>query len=590
MKGWQMSARLFLTGVLLTQLADLAADAASRPAVEAEHAMVVSEQHLASEAGIAILRAGGNAIDAAVAVGYALAVTHPCCGNIGGGGFMLIHLKDGSEKVIDFREMAPRAATRDMYLDAQGQPIPDASILGWKAVAVPGTVAGFEAALEAYGHLGRAAVMAPAIKLASDGYVLTRGDTDIIEYGHDALVADPVARKIFLRPDGTALQPGDRLLQGDLAATLRKIAKLGRDGFYRGPVAEAVVAASRLGGGMLDAADLAGYRPELRDPLRCDYRGLQVSVVPPPSSGGIGVCQMLTLLETYDLAAAGFHSAATVHDMTEAMRTVFRDRNTLLGDPAFIDNPVATLLSKDYAAEERLRIEPDRATPSAHLPQGSLAREQTETTHYSVVDREGNAVAVTFTINGLFGAAVMAPGTGFFLNDEMDDFTIKPGAANMFGLQQGVRNQIAPGKRPLSSMAPTIVSREGKVFLVLGSPGGSRIATHVLQAIVNIVDFGMKPQEAVDAPRFHHQFQPDQLFVEAFGFSADTAKILRAMGYLIADQRNSGAVGLIELAPQQLGSGIGQKVSDQSMSGGMRPGWLYGACDSRRPAGSAVGY
>lgn len=585
-----MTMRPLLITLLLAQMTGMVAQAASRPALEAEHAMVVSEQHLASEAGIAILQAGGNAIDAAVAVGYALAVTHPCCGNIGGGGFMLIHLKDGREKVIDFREMAPQAATRDMYLDNQGQPIPEASILGWKAVAVPGTVAGFEAALQIYGSLSRATVMAPAIKLAGEGYLLTRGDSDIIDYGHAALAADPAARKIFLHPDGSALQPGERLRQSDLAATLRRIAKDGRDGFYQGPVADAVVAASRAGGGLLTAADLAHYQPELRDPLQCDYRGLQVSVVPPPSSGGIGVCQMLTLLESYDLSAAGFHSAEAVHDMTEAMRTVFRDRNTLLGDPAFIDNPIATLLSKDYAAEARQRIASDRATPSDQLPEGSLAREKTETTHFSVVDRDGNAVAVTFTINGLFGASVMAPGTGFFLNDEMDDFTAKPGAANMFGLRQGVTNQIAPGKRPLSSMAPTIVSRQGRVFLVLGSPGGSRIATHVLQAIVNIVDFGMKPQEAVDAPRFHHQFQPDKLFVEAYGFSADTAKILRSMGYLIANQPNSGAVGLIELAPPRAGGGDGQKVSDQSLSGGMRPGWLYGASDARRPAGSAVGY
>ncbi len=585
-----MRVRPLLTGLLLAQLLGIAAHAASRPALEAEHAMVVSEQHLASEAGIAILQAGGNAVDAAVAVGYALAVTHPCCGNIGGGGFMLIHLKDGREKVIDFREVAPQAATRDMYLDNHGQPITEASILGWKAVAVPGTVAGFEAALQTYGQLGRAAVMAPAIKLASEGYVLTRADADIIGYAHDALASDPVARKIFLRTNGAPLQSGDRLRQSDLAATLRHIAKEGRDGFYQGPIADSLVAASRAGGGLISAADLANYRPEFRDPLHCDYRGLRVSVVPPPSSGGVGVCQMLTLLETFDLSAAGFHSAEAVHDMTEVMRTVFRDRNTLLGDPAFVDNPIATLLSKDYAAEARLRILPDRATPSDQLAEGHLAREKTETTHFSVVDRDGNAVAVTFTINGLFGAGVMAPGTGFFLNDEMDDFTAKPGAANMFGLQQGATNQIAPGKRPLSSMAPTIVSRQGRVFLVLGSPGGARIATHVLQAIVNIVDFGMKPQEAVDAPRFHHQFQPDKLFAEAYGFSADTAKILRSMGYVLADQPNAGAVGLIELAPPRDEGGSGQKVSDQSLSGGMRAGWLYGASDSRRPAGSAVGY
>jgi len=567
-----------------------AADAASRPAVEAEHAMIVSEQHYATEAGLEVLRQGGNAVDAAVAVGYALAVTHPCCGNIGGGGFMLIHMADGTEKFVDFRETAPAAASKDMYLDAAGNAVREASLRGWKASAVPGSVAGFELAEESFGKLGRQKVMAPAIKLARDGYVLSRGDTDILDLVARRLAADPVAAKIFVKPDGSAWKPGDTLRQADLAATLERIAKQGRDGFYKGPIAEAMAKASAAGGGLITASDLAGYKAVLREPLHCAYRGTQVSTAAPPSSGGIGVCEMLNVLSGYDLTRAGFHSAQAVHDMAEAMRNTFRDRNTLLGDPDFIDNPTAKLLSDAYAAEVRGRIIADKATPSEQLDLGSLQREKPETTHYSVVDQQGNAVAVTFTLNGYMGSGVMAPGTGFFLNNEMDDFTVKPGTANMFGLEQGVRNAIAPGKRPLSSMAPTIVTKDGKVLLVLGSPGGSRISTHVLQVVLNVVDYGMKPQEAVDAPRLHHQFQPDTLYAEPFALSADTARILKDMGYTLSDQPSSGAVGLIERAPDASSSGPGTSVSDQSLAGRLRPGWLYGASDSRRPAGSAEGY
>jgi len=575
--------RLLLIGLLMAG----AANAASRPAVEGEHAMIVSEEHYATEAGLQVLREGGNAVDAAVAVGYALAVTHPCCGNIGGGGFMLIHLADGTEKFVDFRETAPGAATPDMYLDSSGNPIRDASIRGWKASAVPGTVAGFELAEQSFGKLGRQKVMAPAVKLARDGYVLRRGDTDILDYVKGRLAADPVASKIFLKPDGSTYKPGETLRQEDLAKTLERISKQGGDAFYRGAIAEAVAKASAAGGGLISAADLASYKAQIQEPLHCSYRGTLVSTAPPPSSGGIGVCEMLNVLQGFDLAAAGFHSSQAVHEITEAMRSTFRDRNTLLGDPDFVANPTDKLLSDAYAAEVRTRIT-DKATPSDQLPEGSLSREKPETTHFSVVDQQGNAVAVTFTLNGFMGSGVMAPGTGFFLNNEMDDFTVKPGTANMFGLQQGARNMIAPKKRPLSSMAPTIVSKDGKVFLVLGSPGGSRISTHVLQTILNVVDYHMKPQEAVDAPRFHHQYQPDKLYAEPFAFSADTAKVLRDMGYDLAEQPVSGAVGLIERAPDA-GGGPGGYVSDQSLNK-MQPGWLYGASDSRRPAGSAEGY
>ena len=565
------------------------ASAASRPAVEAEHALVVSEQRFASEAGVDVMKQGGNAVDAAVAVGYALAVTHPCCGNIGGGGFMLIHLKDGTEKFIDFREVAAGKASPDMYLDANGNAIREASVVGWKAVAVPGTVAGFEEALKGYGKLGRAKVMAPAIKLANDGYVLTRGDTDIIGYVTGKISKDPTASKIFLRPDGSAMQPGDKLVQKDLAKTLGIIAKEGAKGFYEGPVAQAVADAMAKNGGLITTADLAGYKAILREPLHCSYHGVEVATAPPSSSGGVGLCQMLNVLQGYDLGAMGFHSAAATHVMTETMRNVFRDRNALLGDPAFINNPIDKLLAPSYAEEIRTRIQPDKATPSEQLAD-AVNHEKMQTTHYSVVDSEGNAVAVTFTVNGYMGAGVMAPGTGFFLNDEMDDFTAKVGTANMFGLMQGEPNQIQPGKRPLSSMAPTIVSKNGKVYMVLGSPGGSRISTIVLQTMLNVVDFNMKPQEAVDAPRFHHQFQPDIIFSEAGGFSADTMKILKEEGYKVQEQRNWGADGMIVRGPDKIETQANQNVSDQSLSGQVRPGWLYGAIDPRRPAGAAVGY
>ena len=565
-----------------------AAQTTAQPTAQATKGMVVSAQHEASAAGLEVLKAGGNAIDAAVAVGYALAVVDPCCGNIGGGGFMLIHLATGKDIFVNFRETAPAAATPDMYLDASGNPVREASLHGWKASAVPGSVAGFELAEQSFGKLGRQKVMAPAVKLARDGYVLSRGDTDILDYMKSRLSADPAGAKIFVKADGSDWKPGETLRQEDLAKTLDRIAKLGRDGFYTGPIAEAVAKASAAGGGLITAANLAGYKAQMHEPLHCSYRGTLVSTAPPPSSGGIGVCEMLNVLSGYDLAGAGFHSAQAVHEITEAMRNTFRDRNTLLGDPAFVENPSDKLLSDAYAGEIRGRIT-DKATPSEQLAEGSLSREKPETTHYSVVDAQGNAVAVTFTLNGFMGSGVMAPGTGFYLNNEMDDFTVKPGTANMFGLQQGARNMIAPGKRPLSSMAPTIVSRNGKVFLVLGSPGGSRISTHVLQVILNIVDYGMKPQEAVDAPRLHHQFQPDKLYAEPFALSADTAKVLRDMGYNLADQPTSGAVGLIERAPDAGSTGPGTFVSDQSF-GKMQPGWLYGACDSRRPAGSAEGY
>jgi gamma-glutamyltranspeptidase/glutathione hydrolase len=567
------------------------AQAASRPAVEAPDGMVVSSQHLASDAGAEILRAGGNAIDAAVATGFAQAVTNTCCANIGGGGFMVIHLaKENRDTFINFREMAPAAATKTMYLDAAGNPVKGASLYGYLATGVPGSVLGLDTALAKYGTLPRETVMAPAIKLAREGFILTRGDTDIIDAGAKLLKQDPVAAKIYFKPDGSALQPGDRLVQPELADTLEAIAKGGPDAFYKGPIAEKVAAAMKANGGITTAQDLADYKVTETDPVTCSYRGYVFVSSPPPSSGGTTMCEILNILEGYDMKALGYHSAASVHLMVEAMRHAYMDRNTYLGDPAFVTNPLDRLLSKDYAAQIRTKILPDKATPSKEVQPGIAPHEKTETTHYSVVDKDGNAVSVTYTINGLFGAGVIAPGTGFLLNDEMDDFTVKPGVPNLFGLIQGEANSIAPGKRPLSSMAPTLVTKDGHVVLVLGSPGGARIITITLQAALNIIDYGMQPQEAVNAPRIHHQWLPDEVFAEPYALSPDTVKLLGDMGYKVTEQTPWGATELIALPlPVATGAGTTSSGNDSTLGGKMKPGFVYGANDDRRPAGLAVG-
>ncbi len=564
------------------------AGAASAPAVEAAHGMVVSSQRLATEVGADILRGGGNAVDAAVAVGYALAVVNPCCGNIGGGGFMTLHMADGRDRFLNFRETAPAAATPGMFLDAAGEPRREASLFGTLAAGVPGTVAGLDDALARYGTLNRAAVMAPAIRLARDGFVLTRADTDILDDKAPRFRAQPAVAAVFLRPDGSNLRPGDRLAQPGLAATLSAIAAGGADAFYHGHVPQAVAAAARQDGGILTEADFAAYHAEETEPLRCSYRGLTVLSAPPPSSGGTTLCEILQVLEGYNMASLGFHSAQSVHLMTEAMRHAYFDRNTFLGDPAFVRNPLASLLSQQHAAAIRAAIE-SRATPSEELRSGRTPHEQPETTQYSVMDDAGNAVSVTFTINGAFGAVTIAGDTGFLLNDEMDDFTIKLGTPNLYGLVQGEPNAIAPGKRPLSSMAPTIVLRDGRPAMVTGSPGGSRIITITLETILNMVDHGMAPQEAVDAPRLHHQWLPDVLYAEPFALSPDTAALLRGMGYTIAEQAPWGAAELIAVAPARPASGPAAPPNDAALSGRMRPGLLYGANDDRRPAGAAIG-
>lgn len=565
--------------------------AASNPAVEAKNGMVVTSQHLASQVGVDILKLGGNAIDAAVAVGYAQAVVNPCCGNIGGGGFMTVHLADGTDTFINFRETAPAAASANMYLDAASNVKKGASLYGYLAAGVPGTVLGMETARKKYGKLSREQVMEPAIKLAREGFVLTRADTDILDTTIARFKQDAESARIFLRPDGTPLQPGDRLVQSDLANTLAAIAKDGPDAFYKGKIPQAVEAAAKQGGGILTAADFANYKVTETPPITCSYRGYKFVSAPPPSSGGVTLCEILNVVEGYDLKNMGFNSAAAIHTMTEAMRHAYMDRNTYLGDPEFIKNPIDRLVSKSYAEEIRKKIVADKATPSENVQPGMEPHEKPETTHYSIVDHQGNAVSTTYTVNGRFGAVVIAPGTGFFLNDEMDDFTVKVGEKNLYGLVQGTANSIAPGKRPLSSMSPTLVTKDNKIFMVLGSPGGSRIITITLQTALNVIDHGMAPQEAVDAPRIHHQWLPDEVYYEQRGVSADTLKILSGMGYKMVEQTPWGAAELILVGlPGAAGVSPANSGNDSAVSGKVREGYLYGANDVRRPAGSAVGY
>ena len=544
--------------------------------------MVATAQHAATDVGVDVLRSGGNAIDAAVAVGYALAVTHPCCGNIGGGGFMTIHLADGRNTFINFREKAPLAARAGMFVDAQGNVNHDRSENGYLGVGVPGTVMGLETARAKYGTLPRAQLLAPAIRLAEDGFVLTQGDADVLTDAAKSFRAQSNVAAIFLDHDAP-LQAGQRLIQTQLAATLRSISKGGSNAFYHGAVPAAVAAASRANGGLLTSKDFSTYTVTEALPVSCNYRGFTILSAPPPSSGGVVLCEMLQVLEGYPLQQLGFHSSDAVHLMTEAMRYAYRDRNTYLGDPAFVDNPTIRLLAPRHTQMIRTHIQAHRATPSSLLEGAAAADEHPTTTHYSVVDRLGNAVSVTFTINDDFGAKVIAGDTGFFLNDEMDDFTAKPGEPNLFGLVQGKANAIAPGKRPLSSMTPTIVLKDSKPVLVVGTPGGSRITTTVLEIIVNVIDYGMSLQTAVDAPRIHHQWLPDTLAAEPSALSAQTRQSLIDMGYnVVALERwgTGNAAECIGIAPLDLAAA--------HALGFPRPGLLYGVSDSRAPAGSAA--
>lgn len=561
---------------------------ASTHPVRAPHGMVVTVHALASQVGADVLQDGGNAVDAAVATGFALAVVHPPAGNIGGGGFMLIRMADGKTHFLDYREKAPAAATRDMYLDAQGNVIPGASEIGYKSIGVPGSVAGMVYAEQKYGKLTLKQVMAPAIKLARDGFTLTWGEAADL---HDSYLAKfPESRRVFQR-NGDYYKPGEIFRQPDLARTLERISEK-PDDFYHGALARELAAAMQKGGGLITVDDLASYEVKEREPVRGTYRGYEVISAPPPSSGGTVLIESLNILEGYNLAKMQSRSALSMHYTVEAFRRAFFDRAEFMGDPDFSKVPVAQLLDKRYAAAWRVTIDPVRASVSKELKRPEVfsgleqyaavhapampAPEANHTTHYSVVDAEGNAVAVTTTINDWFGSRVTADGLGFLLNDEMDDFSAKPGVPNSDRLIQGAANAIGPGKRPLSSMTPTIVVHDGKTVMVLGSPGSSKIITTVANVLMGVVDYGMNIQEAVNAPRFHNQWLPDVVNVEKWT-SPDTLNTLQKMGYKI--QIGLGADGGSPYWSDAECIAIDESNGDR-----------LGATDIRNSTGKAVGY
>ena len=546
--------------------------------VRARHVMVASVHVQASNVGSQVMREGGNAVDAAVAVGFALAVVHPSAGNLGGGGFMLYRTAKGDIYFLDFREKAPAAASRDMYLDKQGN-VTEQSQFGYRAAGVPGTVAGLVEAERRWGKLGLTKVMEPAIRLARDGVVITQNEAEMM---HDSgLARDPESRRIFQR-GGKFYEQGELLKQPELAATLERISR-NPDEFYRGPLATQIVTAIQQGGGLISAADLANYKVVERVPVHGTYRGYDVYSAPPPSSGGIALIETLNILEGFDLHAAKRNSALHLHLVTEAYRRAFFDRSVFLGDPDFVQIPVAQLTAKKYAAEWRTSIDPAKASESVNLQRPGMAQldesaamhapyigpEKMDTTHYSVVDEAGDAVAVTTTLNDSFGSRATLPGLGFLLNDEMDDFAAKPGTPNSYGLIQGEANEIVPGKRPLSTMTPTMVTKDGRLLLVLGSPGGPTIITTVANVVINAVDFGEDIQRAVNAPRFHHQWMPDELRVEGWQLSPDTIELLEKMGHKIK-RANSWGDGECIAIDWKSGERLG---ASDARNGGAAVGW-----------------
>lgn len=536
------------------------------PLVESNQGMVVTAQHHATQVGVEILQQGGNAIDAAVAIGYALAVVHPCCGNLGGGGFMTLRLASGETAVIDFREQAPSAATAQMYLNEAGEVVAQRSRQGYLAVGIPGTVAGFDLASEKFGTMSLAEVIAPAQTLAEDGFTLRPGDVRILQSQTQKFQQSPELARVFLKPEGKPYQAGERLVQPDLANTLATLANEGTEAFYTGEIARKIVTASQASGGILTLKDFTNYRPQLRDPLRCSYRGYMVFTVPPPG-GGLTLCQMLLILEGYPLAQFSSTDPQRLHWLFSAMLFAYQDRNTYLADPAFVEIPQTQLLAPEYIQQRRNLI-PDQQALSPDSAQIDI-QEGTNTTHYSVVDRFGNAVAVTYTLNSLFGAGVMPPDTGIVLNNEMDDFTAKPGTPNQFGLVQGKVNQIEPGKRPLSSMSPTIIlNLDEELFLVTGSPGGPTIPTTILQVMSGVIDQGLSLDEAVNAPRFHYQGFPPVVLSEAHSLDSDSLVDLWEREYRVIPFWSWGAAETILVKPS---------------------GQVQGSNDARRPAGAAQG-
>ena len=533
--------------------------------VRARKAMVVSREANATDAGLAVLAAGGNAVDAAIAVGLALAVTHPSAGNLGGGGFLLVRMADGRTNFIDFRERAPEKATRDMYLDKDGRPTRD-SLVGWRAAGIPGTVRGFELAHRRYGKAKWADLVSPAVKLAQQGFPITYGLANSLK-NSKLLAQFADSRRIFQR-DGKFYEPGERLVQPELGAVLERLQKIGPRDFYEGETARQLVAGVGKMGGLFTRNDLKNYQAAERAPLTGAYRGYQILTAPPPSSGGIGILQMLGVLEPTAYASSGAGSAQAIHYTAEAMRRFYADRAEYLGDPDFVTVPTKKLLDPRYLTKLRESINPDAATNSDQVKPGNLTPyESAETTHYSIVDADGNAVAVTYTLNGGYGSGATAPGLGILLNNEMDDFSVKPGAPNLYGAIGGEANAIQPGKRPLSSMTPTIVLKDGKLALVVGTPGGTRILTSVLQVLQNVIDFRLPIQDAVNFPRYHHQWRPDKLFLEP-GFSPDTRRLLEQKGHQLET-----AASICEISAIQVESS----------------GWLAGAADPR-VEGKAAGY
>ncbi|MBA5778541.1 gamma-glutamyltransferase [Stappia sp. F7233] len=562
---------LITSEAALAQAAPILSDLDRFHPVIAENGMVSSQEALASQVGVDILKAGGNAIDAGVAVGLALAVTLPRAGNLGGGGFMLIHKADSGETLaLDYRELAPARAFRDMFLDDKGEADSQKSRFSGLAVGVPGTVAGLYEAHRRFGGgtLNFAQVAAPAIRLARNGFPVSEDLANSLESVADSLSQDEAARAVFYKTDGSFYRPGEILRQPDLANTLERIANEGPKAFYEGPVAQAIAERVTAGGGLMSTDDLAGYQPVWRDAITGTYRGYTVASMPPPSSGGIHIVEILNMLEPHDLAASGANSAATIHVMAEAMKRAYADRSEYLGDPDFVKVPVKALTSKEYAIARMADFDPEKAANSAEIKPGDVVPyESDQTTHYSVVDKAGNVVSNTYTLNFSYGVRMMAPGTGVLLNNELDDFSAKPGVPNAYGLIGGDANAVEPRKRPLSSMSPTIVFRDGKPFLVTGSPGGSRIITTVLQIILNVVDHGMNIAEATAAARIHHQWLPDEIRVEE-GISPDTVRLLESLGHKVAVKDTMGSTQSVLIAEDG----------------------LRGAADPRREGALAVGY
>jgi gamma-glutamyltranspeptidase/glutathione hydrolase len=513
--------------------------AAAREPAHARKGMVASASEIASRVGVDIMKRGGNAVDAAVAVGLALAVTWPSAGNLGGGGFMMIRRANGTTEIVDYRERAPLAATRDMYLDKKGDVIKDASMVGHKAAGVPGTVAGLALALKRYGKLSWADCIEPARRLAAEGFVVNYHTARSLKGSSKLLSKFPDSNRIYLR-GGNYFEEGERLMQPELAATLMRLKLQGPREFYEGKTAQMIAADMKANDGLITLRDLKEYEPTIRKPLKGTYRGYEILTMPPPSSGGAALLEMLNMLEHFKLSNYGPNSSEALHLLIEAQRRAFADRAEYMGDTDFVKVPVEGLISKKYANDLVKTIDLERATPSSEVRAGRpTAYESAETTHYTIIDAEGNVVSNTYTLNNSYGAGVTARGTGILLNNEMDDFTSKPGVPNAYGLLQSEANAIAPRKRPLSAMTPTIVLKDGKVYFAVGSPGGPTIINTVLQVIVNIIDFDMNMQEAIDAPRFHHQWMPDEVRWEPYGLNADTRRALEKRGHVFAEKPGS---------------------------------------------------